>query len=101
LSAGGRLGEQSQVAAIGTFLRFAALLLVASGYQLVFGLALIGIGVGLICGALISQLREQSEAAEPNEVADLRDLLDSLPRVDEEFDARPRFDRIRNRNSMG
>jgi hypothetical protein len=73
----------------------------ASGYQFIFGLALILVGAALVCGALILQRQEKSEAAEPDEVADLRSLLDSLPRVDEEYDARPRSHRIRHGNSLG
>ena len=66
-------------------------------YQDALGVALLGIGAGLVCVALIRAHRAETEPAEPADVDDgeLRTFVDSLPPIDEEVDARPRIDRLR------
>jgi hypothetical protein len=71
-----------------------------AAYQTAFAIALIMIGVGLICVSLIWWRQAETEPSEPDDAGELREFVDSLPRIDEEDNARPRIDRIRNRDSL-
>jgi hypothetical protein len=66
-------------------------------YQGALGVALLVIGAGLVCVALIRGHQAETEPAEPADVDDgeLRTFVDSLPPIDEDVDVRPRIDRLR------
>jgi len=67
-------------------------------YHVASGIALIVIGAALVCGALISQRRAQTDPPEPDDVGELRAFIDSLPETDQAArpKVRPRLDQIRN-----
>jgi hypothetical protein len=67
-------------------------------YHVASGIALIAIGAALVCGALISRRREQTDPpdARDADAGELRAFVDSLRGTEEvtETNARPRIDRI-------
>jgi hypothetical protein len=65
-------------------------------YQDALGVALLVIGAGLVCVALIWRRHEPPES--DDDTGELRTFVDSLRRTDEATEeyARPRIDRIRN-----
>ena len=68
-------------------------------YQDALGVALLVIGAGLVCVALIWRRQAQTEPPESDDdTGELRTFVDSLRRTDEATEeyARPRIDRIRN-----
>jgi hypothetical protein len=69
-------------------------------YQNALGIALMIIGAGLVCVAHIWRRRAETEPLELDDTGELREFVDSLPLIDEEDNARPRIDRIRNRDSL-
>ena len=73
-----------------------------AAYQTAFAVALIIIGVGLICVSLIWRRQAETEPPEPVDDSDnLRMFVDSLRRTDEtEANLRPRIDRLRNEESL-
>jgi hypothetical protein len=73
-----------------------------AAYQTAFAVALIIFGVGLICVSLIWRPQAQTEPPLPDDTGELRAFVDSLPRTEDvpEANARPRIDRIRDKNSL-
>jgi hypothetical protein len=72
-------------------------------YQNVLGVALLVIGAGLVCVALIWRRQAETEPPEPDEAGagELRTFVDSFRRTDEtETNLRPRIDRLRNEESL-
>jgi hypothetical protein len=67
-------------------------------YHVASGIVLIAIGAALVCGALISRRREQTDLPDPRDAdgGELRAFVDSLRGSEEatETNARPRIDRI-------
>jgi hypothetical protein len=55
-----------------------------AAYQTAFAVALIMIGVGLICVSLIWWRQAETEPSEPDDAGELREFVDSLPRIDED-----------------
>lgn len=73
--------------------------MIFSDYHVAAGIALIAVGVVLVCGALIARRRAQTDPSEPDDSGELRSFIDSLRRTEEattEEYARPRIDRIHN-----
>ena len=71
--------------------------------QTPFAVALIIIGIALICVSLISRPQAQTEPPEPDDAdaGELRTFVDSLRRTNEtEANLRPRIDRLRNEESL-
>jgi hypothetical protein len=72
-----------------------------AAYQTVFAVALIIIGVGLICVSLIWRRQAETEPSEPDDAGEQRTFVDSLRRTDEtEANLRPRIDRLHNGESL-
>ena len=69
-------------------------------YQDALGVALLVIGAGLVCVALVWRRQAETEPSQPADAGELRVFVDSLPRINEEDNARPRIDRIRNEDSQ-
>jgi hypothetical protein len=72
-----------------------------AAYQTAFAVALIIIGAGLICVALIWRRQAETEPSEPDDAGELRAFVDSLRQTDDvtEANVRARIDRFRNANS--
>jgi hypothetical protein len=68
-------------------------------YENALGIAMIVAGFALVCVALIWRRRAETEPLELDDTGELREFVDSLPPIDED-NARPRIDRIRNRDSL-
>jgi hypothetical protein len=69
---------------------------------LALGIALIVIGVALVCGGLILWHRAtRTNPADADDGGDLRALIDALEEADQDAmsNVRPRLDQIRNENS--
>jgi hypothetical protein len=74
--------------------------MVMIAYQNALAIALIVIGVALVCVALIWRRQAQTELPE-SDSGELRTFVDSLRRTDEtEASLRPRIDRLRNEESL-
>jgi hypothetical protein len=75
-----------------------------AAYQTAFAVALITIGVGLICVSLIWRRQAETEPSEPDAAGagELRTFVDSLRQTDEteEEYARPRIGPFRNEESL-
>jgi hypothetical protein len=72
-------------------------------YQNALGVALIIIGAGLVCVAVIWRRQAQTEPPQSDDasVGELRTFVDTLQRTDEtEANLRPRIDRLRNEESL-
>jgi hypothetical protein len=60
-------------------------------YQIALGVALITIGVGLFCGALLSRRLSDTELAEPDYAGHPPEFVNSLPSIDEQVKPRRRI----------
>jgi hypothetical protein len=71
--------------------------MVMIAYQNALAIALIVIGVALVCVALISRRQPQTEPPEPDDdPGELRTFVDD----ETEANLRPRIDRLRNEESL-
>jgi hypothetical protein len=75
---------------------------VMPAYQIALGVALIIVGAGLVCVALIWGDQAQTDPPKSDDDAgELRTFVDSLRQTDEtEANLRPRIDRLRNEESL-